>query len=166
MIFGVVVCGLDLQNSRFPVWQLDKIIDVRQHIGILRMIEHLFNLIDTVAGFSMKYLSHQILQQMSHFLLHPVALRILIRNNLQLVIIKIAGRCKGRYSQNSGCIASANSTAAPFQPFLFRQVRRLHQNSWFVGTRFFRHITHLVSGLVWALQGGYIPFSTGTLQAF
>ena len=78
MILGVVVCGLDLKDRRFAVWQSDKVINVCQHIGVDRVIKHLLHLIDLKACFHMENLSDQILKQMPDLLLHPVAFSVLI----------------------------------------------------------------------------------------
>ena len=92
VVFGVVVCGLDLQNSGGAVRQFYKVVHIRQHPGILRVLEHLFDLIDLVAGPVLEDLRHQRFQQVSHLQGHPVVLMVLDHGNVQLVIKQIPGR--------------------------------------------------------------------------
>ena len=91
MILGVVVCGLDLKDRRFAVWQSDEVINVCQHIGVDRVIKHLLHLIDLKTCFHMENLSDQILKQMPDLLLHPVAFAVLIRYDFEFVVVEVAG---------------------------------------------------------------------------
>ena len=91
MILCVVVCGLDLKDRRFAVWQSDEVINVCQHIGVDRVIKHLLHLIDLKACFHMENLSDQILKQMPDLLLHPVAFAVLIRYDFEFVVVEVAG---------------------------------------------------------------------------
>ena len=98
MILCVVVCGLDFQNRCFAVWQSDKVIYIRQHIGIDRVIKHLLDLINLKACFHMENLGHQILKQMPDLFRHPIAFAVLIRYDFQFVVVEISGSCKGRHT--------------------------------------------------------------------
>ena len=92
VVFGVVVRGLDLQNGGGAIRQFHEIVHIRQHPGILRVLEHLFDLIDLVAGPVLEDLRHQRFQQVSHLQGHPVVLMVLDHGNVQLVIKQIPGR--------------------------------------------------------------------------
>ena len=98
MILGVVVCGLDLKDRRFAVWQSDEVINVCQHIGIDRVIKHLLHLIDLKACFHMENLSYQILKQMPDLFLYPVAFAVLIRYDFELVVVEVTGGRKRGYT--------------------------------------------------------------------
>src|SRR5699024_538982 len=118
---------------------------IRQHKGMDGMIEHLFHLVDGVFRSYMEYLRHQILQQMSDFFLYPVVLRVLIRHDFELVVIQIPGCRKGRNTENCGRVAAADSPPPIFQPYIFRQIRRVHKYARLIGCCSFWHIMHLVS---------------------
>ena len=73
VVFCVVVGRFDFQNRNFPVWQADKVVYICQHEGILRMLEHLFDLEYFQPGFLGEDLGDQRFQQMPHFQRYPVA---------------------------------------------------------------------------------------------
>ena len=82
MILCIIICGLNFKNRCFAVWQFDEVVNVRQHIGVDRMIKHLLHLIDPKACFHMENFSYQILKQMTDLFCHPVAFAVFIRYDL------------------------------------------------------------------------------------
>jgi len=118
VITGIIICSLNLQNSRFPIWQGDKVIHIRQHEGILWVSEHLLNLVDFIPRLSVEYLRHHILQKMPHFHGYPVSFLFFHICNLQFVIINISGRPEWRNPQYGSHITSTDSPASKRQPFL------------------------------------------------
>lgn len=146
VVFGVVVRGLDLQNSGGAVRQFYKVIHIRQHPGILRVLEHLFDLIDLVAGPVLEDLRHQRFQQVSHLQGHPVVLMVLDHGNVQLVIKQIPGCPPRRNAQQSRNIAATNTFPAVSKPLFFGQSCRIHQHQGlmplFDSRTACRHIQH------------------------
>lgn len=82
VILCIIICCLDFQNRCFAVWQFDEVVNVRQHIGVDRMIKHLLHLINPKACFHMENFSYQILKQMTDLFCHPVAFAVLIGYDL------------------------------------------------------------------------------------
>ena len=121
VILCVVIGRFDLQNSSSPSGKLYKVVNIRQHKCMHRMIEHLLDLIDAIPSFYMEYLCYQVFQQMPHFLSCPVALRVVKRHDLQLVIVEIPCRSKRGDPQYGGRVAAADPSATILQPFFLRK---------------------------------------------
>ena len=127
VILCVVIGRFDLQNSRPAVGKLYKVVNIRQHKRMHRMIENLLDLVDAIPRFYVEYLCHQIFQQMPHLLGYPVALRVVKRHDLQLVIVEIPCRSKRGDPQYGGCVAAADPSAPILQPFFLRKALRADQ---------------------------------------
>ena len=94
VILCIIVGGFYFEDRGSPPGKLYKVVNIRQHKRMHRMIKHLLDLIDAIPRFHMEYLCYQILQQMPHLLGYPVALRVVKRHDLQLVIVEIPCRSK------------------------------------------------------------------------
>ena len=94
VILCIIVGGFYFEDRGSPSGKLYKIVNIRQHKCIHRMIKHLLDLVDAIPRFHMEYLCHQILQQMPHLLGYPVALRVVKWHDFQLVIEEIPCRSK------------------------------------------------------------------------
>ena len=144
MVFRVVVGRFYLQQRNFPVWQMDEVVHICQHKGILRVLEHLLDLENFQSGFLGEYLRDQWFQQMPHLQRHPVACIIGSRSNVQLVVVQVAGSAKRRNAEDRGDIAAAYPPPAVCQPFLLGEVFSADQHLGFPPYGF-RHPQPLLS---------------------
>lgn len=107
----------------------------------------------------MEYLGHQVFQQMSDLLLYPVVLRVLIRYDFQLIVVEVSGCRKRGDAENRSSITAADAAPPVFQPYIFRQIRRVHKYKWFILACFFWHIMHLVSEPACVFLGIHTQFA-------
>ena len=88
VILGVIVRGFDLKDGCCTVRQFHHIIQIRQHPGIQRVLEHEWPAVDLIARLMGEDLGNQRLQQSSNLQLDPV-FGIVCRDDIQLVIVEI-----------------------------------------------------------------------------
>ena len=88
VILGVIVRGLDLKDGCCTVRQVHHVIQIRQHPGIQRVLEHEWPAVDLIARLMGEDLSNQRLQQSSNLQLNPV-FSIIRCDDIQLVIVEI-----------------------------------------------------------------------------
>ena len=88
VILGVIIRGFDLKDGCCTVRQFHHIIQIRQHPGIQRVLEHEWPAVDLIARLMSEDLGNQRLQQSSNLQLDPVFV-IVCRDDIQLVIVEI-----------------------------------------------------------------------------
>ena len=88
VILGVIVRGLDLKDGCCTIRQFHHIIQIRQHPGIQRVLEHEWPAVDLIARLMGEDLGNQRLQQSSNLQLNPV-FGIIRCDDIQLVIVEI-----------------------------------------------------------------------------
>ena len=88
VILGIIVCGFDLKDGCCTVRQFHHVIQIRQHPGIQRLLEHEWPSVDLIARLMSEDLGNQWLQQGSNFQLDPV-FGIIRCDDIQLVIVEI-----------------------------------------------------------------------------
>ena len=94
VVFCVVVGCLDFKDGCFPVGKRDKIIDVGKHVGVKRMVVHPLILINRISRFLMEYFRHQVFQQVPDLKCYPIVGIVLIRHDIQFVIVQVP--CGGK----------------------------------------------------------------------
>ena len=116
LVAGVVVGGLALQDGCAAVRHFHKEIQIGQHPGVGRVLEHTLAPVDFQPGLLRKDAGHQILQQSSDLHSDPVPFIVLDRK-VPLVVVEVH-RCPKRGDpQDSRRVAAAKSLAAVRKPF-------------------------------------------------
>ena len=123
---GVIICRLDLQNGIAAVRKLHKVVQIRQHPRIQRVLEHDLPLKDMQPGFLRKNPRNQILQQMSHFQCDPVLIHVCLYD-AQLVVVKISRCPPGRNAEDRSSVAAADAPPSIGQPFFATQITCIYQ---------------------------------------
>ena len=88
VILGVIIRGFDLKDGCCTVRQFHHVIQIRQHPGIQRVLEHEWPAVDLIVRLMGEDLGNQRLQQSSNFQLNPV-FGIIRCDDIQLVIVEI-----------------------------------------------------------------------------
>ena len=123
---GIIICRFDLQNGIAAVRKLRKVIQIRQHPRIQRVLEHDLPLKDMQPGFLRKNPRNQILQQVSHFQRNPVLIHVCLYD-AQLVVVKIPRCPPGRNAEDRRSVAAADAPPPVGQPFFVAQTACVHQ---------------------------------------
>ena len=123
---GVIICRLDLQNGIAAVRKLHKVVQIRQHPRIQRVLKHDLPLKDAQPGFLCENPRDQVFQQMSHFQRDPVLIHVCLYD-AQLVIVQIPRCPPGRNAEDRRSVAAADATPSVGQPFFATQIARVYQ---------------------------------------
>ena len=107
------------------------------------MVKHLLDLVHRISRFFMKYLCHQIFQQMSYLQLNPVAVIIQNYSDALFVIVDIPAGTKGGNTKNRAYIAAANTTPAVLEPFFSWKIRCIHHDQRLITVTGFRTPGHI-----------------------
>lgn len=127
------------------------------------MIEHLFDLIDVIARPHVEDLGDQVLKQMSHLLLYPVVLGILVGYDLEFIVIEVPRCSEWRYTENRCGITATDSSSSVFQPIALRQVLCVYKHVRLIALCCsVGHLMHLAFCIASRTPPDGIPFARDT----
>ena len=126
VLSGIIICRLDLQNGIAAVRKLHKVVQIRQHPRIQRVLEHDLPLKDTQPGFLCEDPCDQVFQQMPHLQRDPVLIHVCLYN-VQLVIVQIPRCPPGRNAKDRRSVAAADAPPPAGQPFFVAQTACVYQ---------------------------------------